>query len=63
MYAGLCALATLSREQLKTYVLSDPQAKHLIELQPKLKDAINAFVSFRYSQCLQRLDELKVSEA
>lgn len=56
---GLCALAALSRAELRACVLESHAFRSLLELTPLLRDAIHAFHGARYAACLQSLEQLK----
>jgi len=58
--ALVCALATYSRDELRTQVLESPSAKLALELAPALRGAIAAFVASKYAACLEALHALKV---
>ncbi len=53
VYGGLCALASMTREELQTKV------RNYLELEPHIRRAISHFVSGRYSRCLSILDSYK----
>eukprot|EP00117_Sycon_ciliatum_P043040 scpid76260/ scgid31221/ COP9 signalosome complex subunit 1; G protein pathway suppressor 1; JAB1-containing signalosome subunit 1; Protein MFH len=59
MYGGLCAMATYSREELQTQVLSSASFKLFLELEPQVRDMLHKFQSSKYSQCLQTLDKMR----
>jgi len=59
MYGGLTALATFDRAELHKLVISSPQFKLFLELEPQLREVIQCFYDSRYGQCLKLLDELK----
>ena len=59
VYGGLCALASMSREELQKRVLENTDFRNYLELEPHIRRAIQCFVSAKYSQCLQILDSYK----
>lgn len=56
---GLCALAALSRSELRSSVLESHAFRGQLELCPALREAIFAFHAARYATCLERLAQLK----
>src|SRR5690606_126476 len=59
IYGGLCALATMDRDSLKTQVIENSSFRAFLDLEPHILRAINAFVSAKYSTCLQILEDYK----
>lgn len=59
VYGGLCAMASMSREELQKRVLENTDFRNYLELEPHIRRAIQCFVSAKYSQCLQILDSYK----
>ncbi len=59
VYGGLCALASMTREELQTKVLDNNDFRNYLELEPHIRRAISHFVSGRYSRCLSILDSYK----
>ena len=59
VYGGLCALASMSREELQTKVLDNNDFRNYLELEPHIRRAITYFVSAKFSQCLSILDSYK----
>ena len=59
VYGGLCALASLSREQLQSRVLENASFRNYLELEPHIRRAISFFVSGKYSSCLSILESYK----
>lgn len=59
LYASLCGLAMLERNELKSRLLEQPQVKELLELQPRMREALLAFHSSRFGACLALLAELR----
>merc|ERR1712137_230720 len=52
----LCALATFSRKELKSLVLSNRQFKNFLELTPELQKLLNSFYQCNYYDFLSLLD-------
>ncbi len=59
VYGGLCALASMTREELQTRVLDNNDFRNYLELEPHIRRAISHFVSAKYSQCLSILNSYK----
>lgn len=59
VYGGLCALASMSREELQRSVLNHKTFRNYLELEPHIRRAISHFVSSKYSACLSILDNYK----
>ena len=59
VYGGLCAMASMSREELQKKVLENADFRNYLELEPHIRRAITCFVSAKYSHCLQILDSYK----
>lgn len=58
-YGGLCALATFSRQELRTKVLENIGFLSFLELVPELREIINDFYASRYATCLSALERLR----
>jgi COP9 signalosome complex subunit 1 len=56
VYGGLCALATMERNELHTQVLENTNFRTYLELEPHIRRAITFFVNSRYSACLGVLE-------
>jgi COP9 signalosome complex subunit 1 len=56
VYGGLCALATMERNELHTQVLENTNFRTYLELEPHIRRAITFFVNSRYSACLSVLE-------
>lgn len=54
VYGGLCALATMSREELDATVLAGP-FRQFLELEPHVRKAIGLFTTAKYQSCLATL--------
>ena len=59
VYGGLCALASMSREELQRNVLDHRTFRNYLELESHIRRAISHFVSSKYSACLSILDSYK----
>lgn len=59
LYGGLCALASMTREELQKHVLDNSGFRNYLELEPHIRRAISYFVSSKYSACLSILDSHK----
>ena len=59
VYGGLCALASMNRNELQSRVLENSSFRNYLELEPHIRRAISFFVSSKYSSCLSILDAYK----
>ncbi|KAK0124496.1 hypothetical protein ONS95_009446 [Cadophora gregata] len=59
IYGGLCALATMDRNELQSKVLENSNFRTYLELEPHIRRAISFFVNSRYSACLGVLEAYK----
>ena len=59
VYGGLCALASMSREDLSKLVLESLSFRQFLELEPHIRRAIQFFCASKYSQCLEILDSYR----
>lgn len=59
VYGGLCALASMSRDELQMQVLENSSFRNYLELEPHIRRAISLFVSSKYSACLSILESYK----
>jgi len=59
IYATLCALATFARVELRTLIVDNADLRPLLELEPHLKDVINAFYESRYKNAIELLDRFQ----
>jgi COP9 signalosome complex subunit 1 len=57
--AGLCALATFDREELKTHVIENSKFKAFLDLVPSVRDAITSFFASSYAQCMAMLESMR----
>lgn len=55
IYGGLCALASMDRDELQRRVLDNPSFRTYLELEPHIRRAVAFFVNGRYSVCLSTL--------
>jgi len=60
LYGGLCALATLSRSELKTKVIDNPQFRSYLDMCPLMRDVILDFYLSNYDKCIKGLSKLRV---
>ncbi|KAG9518032.1 hypothetical protein E4T50_13658 [Aureobasidium sp. EXF-12298] len=56
VYGGLCALASMDRQQLQDSVLENANFRNFLELEPHIRRAISFFCGAKYSQCLAILE-------
>ena len=56
VYGGLCALASMTRQELQSRVLDNSSFRNYLELEPHIRRAISHFVSSKYSACLSILE-------
>jgi len=59
IYGGLCALASMTRSQLKSEVLDNNEFRNFLELEPHIRRAITFFYSAKYNACLSILQTYK----
>uniref|UniRef100_A0A7S2H012 PCI domain-containing protein n=1 Tax=Octactis speculum TaxID=3111310 RepID=A0A7S2H012_9STRA len=57
-YAGVCALATFERDDLRSLVLQS-DFKNFLDLMPRLRDLIHAMYESRYGAALQILESMR----
>ncbi|ORY94140.1 26S proteasome subunit RPN7-domain-containing protein [Syncephalastrum racemosum] len=55
IYGGLCALASFDRHELRTKLMTNSAFKSYLELEPQIRDMIEAFYTSKYAQCLSLL--------
>lgn len=58
-YGGLCALATMEREELHRRVLENSSFRTYLEMEPHIRRAITFFVNSRYTSCLSILEDYR----
>lgn len=56
VYGGLCALASMDRDELQSLVLENNNFRNFLELEPHIRRAITFFCGAKYSQCLAALE-------
>ncbi|KAL9110003.1 MAG: hypothetical protein Q9227_005342 [Pyrenula ochraceoflavens] len=56
VYGGLCALASMDREELQRHVLDNQTFRSFLELEPHIRRAISFFCASKYTQCLEILE-------
>ncbi|KAG9232239.1 26S proteasome subunit RPN7-domain-containing protein [Amylocarpus encephaloides] len=56
IYGGLCALATMDRNELQKKVLENSHFRSYLELEPQIRHAISFFINSRYTNCLRVLE-------
>ncbi|KAH8595793.1 COP9 signalosome-like protein complex subunit 1 [Bisporella sp. PMI_857] len=59
VYGGLCALASMDRNEITTRVLENSNFRTYLELEPHIRKAISFFVNSRYSACLNVLESYR----
>lgn len=59
VYGGLCALATMDRNELQRRVLDNSNFRSYLELEPHIRRAVQQFVNGRYSACLSTLEDYR----
>ncbi|KAI9678821.1 MAG: hypothetical protein M1817_005881 [Caeruleum heppii] len=59
VYGGLCALASMDRQELQKKVLEDNSFRNFLELEPQIRRAVTFFCNSKYSQCLEILEAYK----
>ncbi|KAL1498555.1 hypothetical protein AB1Y20_013874 [Prymnesium parvum] len=59
LYGGLCALASFSRDELKSKLIDNGGFRTLLELFPDVRELINDFYHSKYASCLQYLRKLE----
>ncbi|PCG92364.1 hypothetical protein PENOC_092930 [Penicillium occitanis (nom. inval.)] len=59
VYGGLCALASMDRNELQRRVLENSQFRNYLELEPHIRRAISFFCNSKFRSCLDILEEYK----
>ncbi len=59
VYGGLCAIASMDRNELQSLVLDNSTFRNFLELEPHIRRAISFFCSSKYGQCLEILEAYK----
>ncbi|KAJ5719830.1 26S proteasome regulatory subunit Rpn7 [Penicillium malachiteum] len=60
VYGGLCALASMTRDDLKRRVLDNKSFRNFLELEPHIRRAIKCFWEARYRPLLDILESYRV---
>ncbi|KAL2870018.1 COP9 signalosome complex subunit 1 [Aspergillus lucknowensis] len=56
VYGGLCALASMDRNELQRRVLDNNSFRNFLELEPHIRRAISFFCNSKFRPCLEILD-------
>ena len=56
VYGGLCALASMDRNELQRRVLDNSSFRNFLELEPHIRRAISFFCNCKFRPCLEILD-------
>lgn len=56
VYGGLCALASMDRNELQRRVLDNHSFRNFLELEPHIRRAISFFCNSKFRPCLEILD-------
>lgn len=56
IYGGLCALATMDRNELQSSVMENSNFRTYLELEPHIRRAVSFFINNRYTACLEILE-------
>lgn len=59
VYGGLCAMASMDRDELRDKVLNSSDFRNYLELEPHIRRAISALINGKYSDCLKELEKYK----
>lgn len=59
VYGGLCALASMDRNELQKLVLDSPTFRQFLELEPHIRRAIAFFCNSKYRPCLDILENYR----
>lgn len=59
IYGSLCALATMSRKELKTEVIDNAAFHNILETMPEMRDLVHDFYMTKYSSCLKYLAKMQ----
>lgn len=59
VYGGLCALASMDRNELQRRVLDNGQFRNYLELEPHIRRALSFFCSSKFRSCLDILEEYR----
>ncbi|CAI7610776.1 unnamed protein product [Penicillium bialowiezense] len=56
VYGGICALASMNRDELQSNVLDNQSFRNFLELEPHIRRAIAFFCNFKFRSCLDILE-------
>lgn len=56
VYGGLCALASMDRNELQRRVLENSSFRNFLELEPQIRRAISFFCNSKFQPCLEILE-------
>ncbi|KAL1311139.1 hypothetical protein AAFC00_001341 [Neodothiora populina] len=59
VYAALCALASMDRQELQSLVLDDSRFRNFLELEPHVRRSISLFCAGKYTHTLAILDSYR----
>ncbi|RAL13575.1 COP9 signalosome complex subunit 1 [Aspergillus homomorphus CBS 101889] len=59
VYGGLCALASMNRNELQRRVLDNNSFRNFLELEPQIRRAIAFFCNSKFRSCLEILEAYK----
>ena len=59
VYGGLCALATMDRNELQANVLENSSFRTYLELEAHIRRAITFFINSKYTSCLEVLESYR----
>lgn len=59
VYGGLCALASMDRNELQRRVLDNNQFRNYLELEPHIRRAVSFFCNSKFQSCLSILEEYR----
>ncbi|KAL6239329.1 CSN complex subunit 1 [Aspergillus navahoensis] len=60
VYGGLCALASMDRNELQRRVLDNSSFRNFLELEPHIRRAISFFCNSKFRPCLEILEAYRV---
>ncbi|KAI8142778.1 26S proteasome subunit RPN7-domain-containing protein [Fennellomyces sp. T-0311] len=59
IYGTLCALASYSRQDLRTKVMANSAFRSYLELEPQMREMIDSFYNSKYATCLELLESYR----
>ncbi|KAJ5407944.1 COP9 signalosome subunit 1 [Penicillium cosmopolitanum] len=59
VYGGLCALASMDRQELQKQVLDNPSFRNFLELEPHIRRAVAFFCNSKFRPCLDILENYR----